>query len=160
MNQNLSPTAQKVQDALYALGYDFNVIEYAESTRTAQEAADRAGCELGQIIKSLIFKGKTTGKPILVLTSGANRVDEKRISEYAGETIGRADADFVRATTGFAIGGVPPLAHAQKMETYIDEDLLQYETVWGAAGTPNAIFELTPDALQKMTGGRVARVKP
>jgi prolyl-tRNA editing enzyme YbaK/EbsC (Cys-tRNA(Pro) deacylase) len=156
----LSSSAQKVQDALRALGYDFNVIEHTESTRTAQEAADRAGCELGQIIKSLIFKGKASGKPILVLTSGANRVDEKRISEYAGEAIGRADADFVRATTGFAIGGVPPLAHAQKMETYLDEDLLQYKTVWGAAGTPNAIFELTPDALQKMTGGRVARVKP
>ncbi len=156
----LSPSAQKIQNALRELGYDYNVIEHAESTRTAQEAADRAGCQLGQIIKSLIFKGKTTGKPILVLTSGANRVDEKRISEYAGEPIGRADADFVRSVTGYAIGGVPPLAHVQKMETYIDEDLLQYDTVWGAAGTPNAIFELTPDALQKMTGGRVARVKP
>ncbi len=156
----LSPSAQKIQNALRELGYDYNVIEHAESTRTAQEAADRAGCQLGQIIKSLIFKGKTTGKPILVLTSGANRVDEKRISEYAGEPIGRADADFVRSVTGYAIGGVPPLAHVQKMETYIDEDLLQYDTVWGAAGTPNAIFELTPDALQKMTGGRVTRVKP
>jgi prolyl-tRNA editing enzyme YbaK/EbsC (Cys-tRNA(Pro) deacylase) len=156
----LSPSAQKVQDALRALGHDFTVIEHAESTRTAHEAAERAGCELGQIIKSLIFKGKTSGKPILVLTSGANRVDEKRISEYAGEPIGRADADFVRATTGFAIGGVPPLGHAQKIESYIDEDLLQFKTVWGAAGTPNAIFELTPDALQTMTGGRVARIKP
>jgi len=156
----LSSSAQKVQDALHALGYEFKVIEHAESTRTALEAAERAGCELGQIIKSLIFKGKISGKPILVLTSGANRVDEKRISEYAGEDIGRADADFVRAATGFAIGGVPPLAHTQPMETYIDEDLLEYKTVWGAAGTPKAIFELTPDALQKMTGGRVVRVKP
>jgi len=156
----LSPSAQKVQDALRARGYAFEVVEHAESTRTAQEAAERAGCELGQIIKSLIFKGQATGKPILVLTSGANRVDEKRISAYAGEEIGRADADFVRATTGFAIGGVPPLAHARPMETYIDEDLLPYQTVWGAAGTPKAIFELTPQALQEMTGGRVARVKP
>ncbi|MBI5838619.1 MAG: YbaK/EbsC family protein [Chloroflexi bacterium] len=155
----LSPSAQKVQNALSELGYDYIVIEHAESTRTAQEAADRAGCELGQIIKSLIFKGKISGKPILVLTSGANRVDEKRISEYAGEAIGRADADFVRAVTGFAIGGVPPLGHVQKMETYVDEDLLQYAIVWGAAGTPNAIFELTPADLQKMTGGRVARIK-
>src|SRR5512143_568439 len=142
MNQNLSPTAQKVQDALRALGYDFTVIEHTGSTRTAQEAADRAGCELGQIIKSLIFKGKTSGKPILVLTSGANRVDEKRISQYAGEAIGRADADFVRAVTGFAIGGVPPFGHAQPIETYLDEDLMLYETIWAAAGTPNAIFEL------------------
>ncbi len=155
----LSPSAQKVQNALSELGYDYTVIEHAESTRTAQEAADRAGCELGQIIKSLIFKGKISGKPILVLTSGANRVDEKLISEYAGEAIGRADAGFVRAVTGFAIGGVPPLGHVQKMETYVDEDLLQYATVWGAAGTPNAIFELTPADLQKMTGGRVARIK-
>ncbi|MCL4529850.1 MAG: YbaK/EbsC family protein [Chloroflexi bacterium] len=155
----LSPSAQKVQDILTSQGFDCKVIEFAESTRTAQEAADRTGCALGQITKSLIFKGKTSNKPILVLTSGANRVDEKRISEYAGEAIVRADADFVRAATGFAIGGVPPLGHAQKMETYLDEDLLQYKTVWAAAGTPNAIFELTPDDLQKMTDGKVVRVK-
>jgi len=135
------------------------VIEHAESTRTAQEAADRAGCELGQIVKSLIFKGKTSHKPILVLTSGANRVDEKRISEYAGEHIGRADADFVRAVTGFAIGGVPPVGHIQKMETYIDEDFLQFQTIWAAAGTPNAIFELPTDILQIITGGKIVRVK-
>ena len=155
----LSLTAQKIQDALRALGYEYTVIEHAESTRTAQEAAERAGCELGQIVKSLIFRGKTSGKPILVLTSGANRVDEKRIAEYAGEPIGRADADFVRAATGFAIGGVPPIGHAQKMETYLDEDFLQYPTIWAAAGTPNAIFELRTEDLQKMTDGNVARVK-
>jgi len=155
----LSPSAQKIQDQLNSLGYDYNVIEHAESTRTAQEAADRASCELAQIVKSLIFKGKESGKPILVLTSGANRVDEKRISEYAGEPIGRADADFVRAVTGFAIGGVPPIGHPQNMETYLDEDFLQYETIWAAAGTPKAIFELKTSDLQKMTGGRVVRVK-
>ena len=155
----LSPTAQKFQDLLKSLGYDFTVIEHAESTRTAQEAADRAGCELGQIVKSMIFMGQQTGKPILVLTSGANRVDETRISEYAGEGIGRAQADFVRSVTGFAIGGVPPIGHIQKMETYIDEDFLPYETVWAAAGTPNAIFELQTEALQKMTDGKVVRVK-
>ena len=160
MNQKpLSPSAQKVDDALRALGYDFEIIEYAESTRTAQEAADRAGCELGQIVKSLIFKGKVSGKPILVLTSGANRVDEKRISEHAGETIGRADADFVRAVTGFAIGGVPPVGHIQKMETYLDEDFLQYETIWAAAGNPNAIFELPTQALHDMTDAKVIRIK-
>jgi len=155
----LSLTAQKIQDALRALGYDYTVIEHAESTRTAQEAADRAGCELGQIVKSLIFRGKTSGKPILVLTSGANRVDEKRIAAYAGEPIGRADADFVRAATGFAIGGVPPIGHTQKMETYLDEDFLQHQTIWAAAGMPNAIFELRTEDLQRMTGGKVARVK-
>jgi prolyl-tRNA editing enzyme YbaK/EbsC (Cys-tRNA(Pro) deacylase) len=155
----LSPSAQKIQNLLFTLGYDYNVIEHVESTRTAQEAADRAGCELGQIVKSLIFRGKTSGKPILVLTSGANRVDEKRISGYAGETISRADADFVRTVTGFAIGGVPPIGHAEKMETYLDEDFLSYQTIWAAAGTPNAIFELKTADLQKMTDGKIVQVK-
>jgi len=155
----LSPSAQKVQAQLIALGFDYTVVEHAGSTRTAQEAADRAGCELGQIVKSLIFKGKVSEKPILVLTSGANRVDEKRISEYAGEAITRPDADFVRSVTGFAIGGVPPIGHLQRMETYIDEDFLQFGTIWAAAGTPNAIFELKTEDLQKMTEGRVLRVK-
>ena len=155
----LSPSAQKIQDLLTILGYPYTVIEHAESTRTAQEAADRAGCALGQIVKSLIFKGKQSGKPILVLTSGANRVDEKRISGYAGEPIGKADADFARAVTGFVIGGVPPIGHLQKMETYIDEDFLRYPTIWAAAGTPNAIFELKTADLPVMTGGKVVTVK-
>ncbi len=155
----LSPSAQKIQDLLKSLGYSYTVIEHAESTRTAQEAADRAGCELGQIVKSLIFRGKTSGKPILVLTSGANRVDEGLISEYAGEPIGRADADFVRTVTGFAIGGVPPLGHVQHMETYLDQDFLQYQTIWAAAGTPKAIFELTPADLQRMTQAAIVRIK-
>ena len=155
----LSSSAQKVQDQLIALGFDYTVVEHVGSTRTAQEAADRAECELGQIVKSLIFKGKVSEKPILVLTSGANRVDEKRISDYAGEAITRPDADFVRSVTGFAIGGVPPIGHLQRMETYIDEDFLQFGTIWAAAGTPNAIFELKSEDLQKMTEGRVVRVK-
>jgi prolyl-tRNA editing enzyme YbaK/EbsC (Cys-tRNA(Pro) deacylase) len=155
----LSPSAQKIQNLLHELGYNYTVVEHAESTRTAQEAADRAGCQLEQIVKSLIFRGKTSGKPILVLTSGANRVDEKRISGYAGEAISRADADFVRSVTGFAIGGVPPLGHTQSMETYLDEDFLPFKTIWAAAGTPNAIFELNTEDLQKMTGGKVAQVK-
>jgi prolyl-tRNA editing enzyme YbaK/EbsC (Cys-tRNA(Pro) deacylase) len=155
----LSPSAQKIQNLLNSLGYTYIVIEHAESTRTAQEAADRAGCELGQIVKSLIFRGKTSGTPILVLTSGANRVDEKRISGYAGEIISRADADFVRTVTGFAIGGVPPIGHNEKMETYLDEDFLPFQTIWAAAGTPNAIFELKTEDLQKMTDGKIVQVK-
>ncbi len=155
----LSSSAQKIQDLLNLLGYSYSVIEHAESTRTAQEAADRAGCALGQIVKSLIFRGKESGKPILVLTSGANRVDEKLIAQHAAEPIGRADADFVRTVTGFAIGGVPPIGHAQKMETYLDEDFLHYEKIWAAAGTPNAIFELNTSDLQKMTGGKTVMVK-
>lgn len=155
---SLSPSAQKIQDLLTSLGYGYRVVEHAESTRTAQEAADRAGCELGQIVKSLIFRGRTSGKPILVLTSGPNRVNEKQISEYAGEAIGKADADFVRTVTGFAIGGVPPIGHAQRMETYLDEDFFKYETIWAAAGTPNAIFELKTGDLQLITGGNVVKV--
>ena len=159
MTKQLSPSAQKVQDALRALGFDLTVIEHGKSTRTAQEAADRVGVKLGQIVKSLIFNGKVSGKPILVLTSGANRVDEKQIRAYAGEKIGRADPDFVREVTGYAIGGVPPIAHVQEMETYLDEDLMQYDVIWAAAGTPNAVFELTPGDLQKMTKGKIARVR-
>ncbi|MBM4428356.1 MAG: YbaK/EbsC family protein [Chloroflexi bacterium] len=155
----LSPSAQKIQNLLNSLGYSYTVVEQAESTRTAQEAADRAGCELGQIVKSLIFKGKESGKPILVLASGPNRVNEKRIGEFAGEAIVKPDADFVRAVTGFVIGGVPPIGHAEKMETYLDEDFLQYPTIWAAAGTPNAIFELKTSDLQAMTDGKVVSIK-
>ncbi len=155
----LSPSAQKVQDALRALGFDCSVIEFQESTRTSAEAAARVGCEIGQIVKSLVFRGQVSGKPVLVLTSGANRVDEARISQYAGESIRRADADFVRTTSGYAIGGVPPVGHLQAMETYLDEDLFQYNTIWAAAGTPNAVFELTPGELLKMTQAKIAMVK-
>jgi len=151
----LSTSAQKVQDALVNLGLDRRVIEFAESTRTAQEAADRVGCQLAQIVKSMLFKGQ----PILVLTSGANRVNEKLISRYVGEAVVRADPDFVRKTTGFAIGGVPPLGHNQSMHAFIDEDLMIHQTVWAAAGNPNAVFDLTPAELQKISGGEITRVK-
>jgi prolyl-tRNA editing enzyme YbaK/EbsC (Cys-tRNA(Pro) deacylase) len=159
IKENLSASAQKVQASLEALGFNLKIIEFQESTRTSAEAAERVGCQLGQIVKSLIFRGHSSGKPILVLTSGANRVDEKLISIYAGETIGRADADFVRASTGYAIGGVPPIGYPQPIETYFDEDLLQYPKIWAAAGNPNAVFELTPVALEKMTAGKVVKVK-
>ncbi len=159
MTKPLSASSQKVQEALIALGYSFTVIESDIPTKTAGQAADFAGCQLGQIVKSLIFRGAVSGKPILVLTSGANRVDEQRISAYAEEPIGRADPDFVRSVTGFAIGGVPPLGHLQPVETYLDEDLMQYETIWAAAGTPNSLFELTPASLKEMTGGKLAQVK-
>lgn len=157
--ETLSPSAQQIQDLLNSLGYEYQVIEHAESTRTAMDAAERAGCELGQIVKSLIFKGQQSGKPILVLTSGANRVDEMRIREYAREKIWKADADFVKAVTGYAIGGVPPLGHTENIETYIDEDFLKYETIWAAAGTSKAIFELKTEDLQKMTLGTIVQVK-
>lgn len=134
------------------------MIEFTESTRTAQEAAARVGVNVGQIVKSLIFRGAHSHKPILVLTSGANRVNEQKLASYVGEAVVRAEAEFVRAVSGFAIGGVPPIGHAQPMETYIDRDLLQYEKIWAAAGTPNAMFELTPADLQALTGGKVVDV--
>jgi prolyl-tRNA editing enzyme YbaK/EbsC (Cys-tRNA(Pro) deacylase) len=157
--KTFNPSVQKVQDALRTLGFDCKVTEFQDSTRTSADAAARIGCQIGQIVKSLIFRGQASGKPVLILASGANRVDESRISQYAGESIGRADAEFVRVTTGFAIGGVAPVGYIQPLETYIDMDLLQYGKIWAAAGTPNAVFEMTPAALEKMTGGKVVRVK-
>lgn len=135
------------------------MIEFTESTRTAQEAAARVGVDVGQIVKSLIFQGTHSHKPILVLTSGANRVNEQKLASYVGEAVVRAEAEFVRAVSGFAIGGVPPIGHTQPMETYIDRDLLRYEKIWAAAGTPNAMFELTPADLQALTGGKVVDIK-
>ena len=155
-----NPSAQKIQNILRGLGSDYKVIEFTESTRTAQEAADRVGCQLGQIVKSLVFKGRSSNKGILVLTSGLNRVDENKISQYAGESIGRADPEFVRTVTGFSIGGVPPVGHVQPLKTYIDEDLLQYTDVWAAAGTPNAVFQMPSSDLERITNGKIMRVKP
>ncbi len=155
----LSSSAQKIQDALKELGYEYQVIEFSESTRTAEEAAARVGCKVGQIVKSLVFKGKKSGKAILILTSGKNRVDVKKIKAYAQEKIGRADPTFVRERTGFAIGGIPPLGHLHPIETYVDLDLLGYKELWAAAGTPNAVFKMLSSELSKMTGGTVIAVK-
>ncbi len=159
METPLSSSARKVQDALSQMGLSCRVIELPASTRTAQEAAQAAGCTLGQIVKSLVFRTRNSGQPVLVETSGANRVDEKRVAALLGEPVDKASADFVREQTGFAIGGVPPLAHDHPIRTLIDEDLMQYDLIWAAAGTPNAIFQLTPADLQRMTGGQVAAVR-
>jgi|SRR5690554_2698667 prolyl-tRNA editing enzyme YbaK/EbsC (Cys-tRNA(Pro) deacylase) len=158
MNEKLSPSAQKVQNALLEVGLHVQVLELPASTRTAAEAAQAIGCDVGQIVKSLIFKTKRTGRPVLVTASGANRVDEKEIERLIGEPLGRADPDFVREQTGFAIGGVPPVGHSQKIDTFVDADLLQYKEVWAAAGTPHAVFCLTPQDLVRITGGTVARI--
>ena len=155
----LSPSSQKVQDILDSLGFHCSVQESPVTTRTAADAAALVGCHVGQIVKSLIFKGETSSKPILVLTSGANSVNEQLISSYAAETIQRADPEFVREVAGFAIGGVPPIGHLQPMETYIDEDLLQYTELWAAAGTPNSLFRLSHEDLVKMTAGSIVSVK-
>ena len=160
MSQPLSASARRVQDALTAQGLTVTVRELTDSTRTAQEAAASVGCELGQIVKSLIFRGLETDRAILVVTSGANRVDEHRLAQLAGEAIGRADASFVRERTGFVIGGVAPIGHRSEPKTFFDEDLLQFDTLWAAAGTPNALFATTPADLRAMTQGEDVRVKP
>ncbi len=153
---SLKPSAQKVQDALAERGFTNQVIELPDSTRTSAEAAAAVGCAVEQIAKSLVFRGKQSGAAILVIASGGNRVDEKKLKALAGENISKPDADFVREATGFVIGGVPPLGHAQPLRTFIDRDLWRYDEIWGAAGHPNAVFRLTPDELAAMTGGAVA----
>src|SRR5580704_19718159 len=136
-----SPSALKVQAAL---GERFEVLEFDASTRTAAEAAAAIGCEVAQIAKSLIFRGGTSGRAVLIIASGADRVDEKKAAAAIGEPIGRADADFVREATGFAIGGVPPVGHKMPPVVLIDEALMAFGEIWAAAGTPNAVFRLTP----------------
>jgi prolyl-tRNA editing enzyme YbaK/EbsC (Cys-tRNA(Pro) deacylase) len=159
VSEELSASAQRFQEILRQRGYAHQVIELPASTRTAREAAQAVGCEPGQIVKSLVFKAAHSQRPLLVLASGPNRVDEQRLSELAGEPIEKADADLVRQWTGFAVGGVPPLGHKEPVASFIDETLLQYDTLWAAAGTPRAVFQLTPADLQAMTGGRVVSIK-
>ena len=156
---NLNPTAAAFQSYLREQGLDIEVVEFKESTKTAQEAAEVMGCDVAQIAKSIIFRGETSGRGILVITSGKNRVCEKKVAALAGEIPGKANAAFVRETTGYAIGGVPPVAHAQAMTVFIDEDLMAQGTIWAAAGTPNSMFPLTPALLLRLTGGQVADVK-
>ena len=130
---------------------------FPEGTRTAVDAAAAVGCDVAQIVKSLVFR-RASGAAVLVVASGRNRVDERKVEALLGEPIGKADAAFVREATGFAIGGVPPAGHAQPVETIVDEDLLGYDEVWAAAGTPRDVFSTTPDRLVALTGGRVADV--
>ncbi len=152
----LSPSAQKVQEALKARGFaHLQVQELPTSTRTAQEAAMAVGCAVGQIVKSLVFRGVQSGKPYLLLVSGAHRVNPKRVEESLGEPLEKPDADYVRQVTGFAIGGVPPLGHAQPLEALVDPHLLDYPCLYAAGGTPTALFALSPAELLALSGGRV-----
>lgn len=152
---NLQKSSQKVQAFLNSKGIPLRVIELKNSTRTVEEAAQTVGVTPGQIVKSMIFKGKETGKPILIIASGCNRVPEKKMIQWTKEPLERPDAKFVLEVTGFAIGGIPPVALATSMETWIDQDLYQYEEVWAAAGTPFSVFPLHPDHLVSLTGGTV-----
>ena len=156
----LHPTAQKVADAARELGLDISIKEFTETTRTAEDAAKAIGCTVAQIVKSLLFV--VNGQPIMALVSGPNRLDEAKLATICGvgkKKVKRADADTVREATGFAIGGVPPFGHATHLPVYIDQDFWQFEVIWAAAGTPNTVFAITPDALARVAGGVVADLK-
>lgn len=159
MRPSLSPSAQIIQNHLDSLKLSHKVVEFSETTRTSADAAERVGCKVGQIVKSLIFKRSISSKAVLVLTSGKNRVDLKKIELLTHEPLVRADPEYVREVTGFAIGGIPPIGHASQIETYMDEDLLQYEVIWAAAGTPNAVFQVIPHDLINMAKAMVISVK-
>ena len=150
---------QRVQEALRQHGGGHEVVDLGLSARTAADAAAAVGCRVDQIVKSLIFRLRESGRALLIETSGVNRVDEKKVSALLGEKLERADADFVRAETGFAIGGVAPVGHIKPILTLIDEDLMQWDAIWAAAGHPNTVFRLTPADLVTMTAGRVVAVK-
>jgi len=149
---SLPRSARRVQEALRALGLPDEVRELDDSTRTAVEAAATVGVELGAIVKSLVFRRAATGDAVVVLVSGDNRADESLVSSALGEAVERADADFVRAATGYAIGGVPPVGHESPLRTLMDEDLLRFEVVWAAAGTPRAVFPVAPAELARAIG--------
>jgi len=160
MNTTLTKSAQKVQDVLLARGLKPKVLELPGSTRTAVDAASTIGCEVAEIVNSLIFKTNQSHKPVLVLASGPNRVNEATIELQVGEKIVKADADFTKEVTGFAIGGIPPVGHTQKIDfIFIDKDLLKFDSVWAAAGTPNAVFNLQSTDLLAMTGGTALSIK-
>jgi prolyl-tRNA editing enzyme YbaK/EbsC (Cys-tRNA(Pro) deacylase) len=145
---------QRVIDALAAHGLAADIIVHAESAATAQMAADAIGVDIGRIVKSLLFRGADSGRPYMLLVSGANRVHEKRVGRLLGEKLERADADFVKTHTGFSIGGVSPYGHPAPLDISIDEALFAFPTVWAAAGHPRSVFEIAPDDLARTTGAR------
>jgi Cys-tRNA(Pro) deacylase len=153
----MKPAVQKVRSAIGELGLTGEVIELAVEARTSQQAADALGVTVGQIAKSLVF---TVNKsPLLVIASGANRVDEGKLGKLTGGKVRRADPETVKQSTGYTIGGVPPFAHATSLPVYIDPDLLQYELIYAAAGAAECVFPLTPQELVRATGGQVIDVK-
>ncbi|MEO8691926.1 MAG: YbaK/EbsC family protein [Acidimicrobiales bacterium] len=156
---NSAGGAERFKAALAQGGWNHEIVVLPDSTRTAKEAALAVGCDVAQIVKSLVSRGTTSARPVLVIASGANRVDETAVGALIGEPIGKADADFVRANTGFAIGGVAPIGHVVAPVTLVDEDLLAFDSIWAAGGTPNTVFNLTPAELLEMTGGEPAAVK-
>ncbi|MFC4157834.1 YbaK/EbsC family protein [Chitinimonas lacunae] len=158
MTDNLT-SQQRVAAALAAAGLDADIREFPSGTRTAADAAAAIGCQVAEIAKSIVLRAVESDRLVVVVTSGSNRVDEKKVAATLGEHLSKADAEFVRSRTGFAIGGVAPVGHIEPPLLLIDQDLLQYPHVWAAAGTPNSVFRLTPDQLVRLTGGRVADIK-
>jgi len=157
-HQSGGSTAQ-VQQALRECGLSSGVREMPASTRTAKEAAEAIGCGVGQIAKSLVFRGRESGRPLLIIVSGTNRVNEPAFAALVGEPIERAKPDFVRETTGYAIGGIPPVGLIRPMSVWMDRDLLGYEQIWAAAGTPFAVFSIAPGELQRVSGAALVDVK-
>lgn len=146
------PTALRVQALLDEQGLDVQVVEFEQPTRTSAEAAAAIGCTVAEIAKSVVFRGKESGQAVVVVASGDNRVCERKVAALVGEKLGRADADFVRTGTGYVIGGVSPLGHAQPVKLVLDADLQRFDRLWAAAGTPFSVFPLTPDELRRITG--------
>ncbi|MHA7602022.1 YbaK/EbsC family protein [Alicycliphilus sp. T452] len=155
--QALPEGVRRVAAALQAAGHPHMPVMLDDAARTASQAADALGVALGQIAKSIIFRRKSDDAAVLVITSGDRRVHEKKVDALVGKT-GRADAEFVKARTGFSIGGVSPVAHAQPPVTLIDRELLRFDVVWAAAGHPHGVFQLRPQDLQRLTGAPLADV--
>lgn len=152
----MSKSVRRVQNALAEAGVEARILEMGESTRTALDAAQAAGCAVDQIAKSIIFRGEETGHVVLFLTAGGNRVDASKATAVAGQPLGKADADLIRAETGFAIGGVAPVGHLNPVTAYFDSRLMDFDVVWAAAGTPRHIFAMDPRRLLDITGAKVA----
>lgn len=153
----MSKSVRRVERAAAELGLAVEVRRLGNS-RTAEDAARACGCEVAQIVKSLVFRGADSGALVLLLVSGANRVNLELAAEAAGEPLLRADADEVQARTGFAIGGVAPIGHVEAPRIWIDRDLMRFATVWAAAGAPDAVFEVSPRELARATGARQVRL--
>ena len=149
----MKPANDKVKSRLDEFGLELEITILPDAVRTAQLAADALGCELGQIANSLIFRDLNRERAVLIMSAGDRRVDLQRVQDETGLELGKADADFVRQQTGFAIGGVPPVAHATPLQTLLDESLLRFDDIWAAAGTPESVFRMSPRQLQLITGG-------
>ncbi len=152
----MSKSLKRVSQALRDAGLDVTPIEMGAETRTAQQAADAAGCHLDQIAKSIIFAGQTSGKAILFITAGGNQVDSAKATAVAGEPLGKADAALIRAQTGFAIGGVAPVGHLNPIRAFIDPRLLEFKEIFAAAGTPRHIFPINPEKLVQISTAQPA----